>query len=88
MEKVLSVVCFLGAVASISLLVSLIVVLVKDDEDVVKPEDVVEMCLTQTCIEESSKVLAQMNQEADPYGVELLFFIVFLSYRNHFLLFS
>lgn len=60
MEKVLTVVCVLGAVATISLLVSLIVVLVKDDE---KAD---EICLTQTCIEESSKVLAQMNQDADP----------------------
>lgn len=57
MEKVLTVVCFIGAIATISLLVSLIVVLVQSDDEV---------CMTQACIEESSKVLAQMNQEADP----------------------
>lgn len=59
MEKVLTVVCFLGAVATISLLVSLIVVLVKSD-------DTEEICVSQACIEESSKLLAHMNLDADP----------------------
>ena len=59
MEKVLSVVCFLGAAATIALLVSLIVVLVKSD-------DSEEICVTQACIEESSSLLAHMNLNADP----------------------
>jgi hypothetical protein len=57
MEKTLTVVCFLGAIAAISLLVSLIVVLVSSDD---------EICFSQECIQESSKVLSHMNQEADP----------------------
>jgi hypothetical protein len=62
MEKVLTVVCFLGAVATISLLVSLIVVLANSDDE--HSHD--DICMTRDCIEESSKVLAQMNQDADP----------------------
>lgn len=73
MEKVLSVVCFLGAVATISLLVSLIVVLVQSDDDEEKKDeghDFSDICLSQDCIQESSKLLANMNLDANPYVLE------------------
>lgn len=76
MEKVLSIVCFVGAVASISLLVSLIVVLVQNNDSddsttlaqttVATTPEPDQLCLTSACIQEASTVLAHMNLEADP----------------------
>lgn len=61
MEKALTIVATLGVLAAIGLLVGLIVVLVKDDKS-----DLDGICFSQSCIHESSKVLAQMNLTADP----------------------
>lgn len=66
MEKILTVICVIGALVSIALLVSLIVVAVNNNSDL---DDI---CLTQACIAESSTVLSQMNLDADPYDLQLL----------------
>lgn len=76
----MTVVCSLGALVSVALLVSLIVVAVNNgSEDNVTttsttdaPEPGLDsLCLTPSCVEEASSVMSQMNQAANPY-VEFL----------------
>jgi hypothetical protein len=62
LEKILTVICVLGAFLSIGLLVGLIVVAVNEENS--KNGD--EYCLTKSCIEESLMVLNNMNLEAEP----------------------
>jgi hypothetical protein len=73
MEKILTVTCVIGALVSIALLVSLIVVAVSNNDS-----DLDGICLTQACIEESSTVLSQMNLEAEPYELQFILSCILL----------
>lgn len=69
LEKTLTAITVVGAIVSISLLVSLIVVIVNNnngDDDHDHGTELDEICLDGACVMESSRVLAKMNQQADP----------------------
>jgi hypothetical protein len=76
MEKTLTLVCSVCALLSIGLLIGLIVVAVNNNSDDVSALD--DICLTKTCIAESSLLLSQMNLTADPYDLE-----TFISERSY-----
>ena len=64
LEKTLTIIVTLIGLVTVGLLVGLIVVAVT------KNNELDEICLTKACIEESSNLLVNMNQEADPYDLE------------------